>query len=246
MENFLNLPIVFIFGALIAISVIVMSIFFIVKSFKRAKEIGMASEKLKKAITTSAIFSIVPSIPIVIGVGVMMSYLGLAIPWIRLTVIGALQYEIIAMEQVGLTTASVITPSLVGTALLIMTISIISGPLANALFYKKYQLKLAKLQQKNQKLLDTITGALLGGILAGLISYMVAGGIFGASGEYAEGSNIEVKGVVTLLTLLTSSAIMALCGVALKATKWKWIESYALPFTILGSLGMAFLFIKMF
>ena len=246
MESFLNLPIIFIFGALIATAVLAMSVFFIVKSFKRAKEIGMDKAKLTKAVKTSAIFSIVPSIPIVIGVGVMMSYLGLAIPWIRLTVIGALQYEIIAMDQVGLTRAAVLTPSLVGTALLIMTISIISGPLLNAIFYKKYQLKLAELQQNNQRLLDAITGALLGGILAGLISYMVAGGIFNATGEFASGSSIEVKGIITLLTLCSSAAIMALCGVAIKVTKWNWIESYALPATILGSLGMAFMFIKLF
>jgi hypothetical protein len=246
MNDFLNLPVLFIFGGLIAASIIAMSLFFIVKSFRRAKEIGMAKEKLVKAVKTGAIFSIVPSIPIVIGVGVMMSYLGLAIPWIRLTVIGALQYEIIAMDQAGVTAAPALTPTLVGTALLIMTVSIISGPLLNALFYKKYQLKLADLQQKNQRLLDTVTGALLGGILAGLISYMVAGGIFASSGEYAAGSRIEVKGIVTLLTLFSSAAIMALCGVILKVTKWKWIESYALPFTILGSLGLAFLFIRIF
>ncbi len=147
MEAFLSLPILFIFGALIAATVLAMSVFFIVKSFKRAKEIGMERAKLTNAVKTSAIFSIVPSVPIVIGIGVMMSYLGLAIPWIRLTVIGALQYEIIAMDQVGLTTAASLTPSLVGTALLIMTISIISGPLLNAIFYKKYQLKLADLQK---------------------------------------------------------------------------------------------------
>jgi hypothetical protein len=43
-------------------------------------------------------FSIVPSIPIVIGIGIMMQYLGIAIPWIRLTVIGALQYELLSMD----------------------------------------------------------------------------------------------------------------------------------------------------
>ncbi len=82
--------------------------------------------------------------------------------------------------------------------------------------------------------------------MAGLISYMVAGGIFNATGEFAEGSAIEVKGIITLLTLLSSAAIMALCGLVLKITKKSWIESYALPTTILGSLALAYLFITIF
>ena len=244
--DYLNLPIIFAFGALIAVLVITMSIVFILKANKRAKEIGMTKDKIANTIKTSVLFTIVPSIPIVIGIGIMMNYLGLAIPWIRLTVIGALQYEIIAMEQVGITQAAIITPQLVGTAFFIMTISILAGPIANALFYKKYQLKIADLQKNNGRLLNTITGALLGGILAGLISHMIASGIFSATGEYASGSSIEINGMVTLFTLLTSAALMAGCGVILQVTKWKWVESYALPVTILGSIGMAFLYIQIF
>ena len=101
----------------------------------------------------------------------MMSFLGLAIPWIRLTVIGALQYEIIAMDQVEITKMAVITEPMVATALIIMTISIVSGPLFNLFFYEKFKNKLVDLQNNNKRLLDTITGSLLGGILAGLASY---------------------------------------------------------------------------
>ena len=244
--DYLNLPIIFVFGALVALLVIAMSVIFIIKATKRAKEIGMSKEQILNTIKTSAIFTIVPSVPIVIGIGIMMSYLGLAIPWIRLTVIGALQYEIIAMDQAGVTQAAILTPELVGTAFLIMTISILAGPILNGLFYKKYQLKIAELQKKNELLLNTITGALLGGILAGLISHMIASGVFGASAEYASGSAIQINGLVTLFTLLTSAAIMIICGVILKVTKWKWIESYALPFTILGSIAMAFVYLRVF
>lgn len=231
---------IFIIGAVIAAAIIAMSVFFLVKSIRRAKQIGMDSTKIKTAIKTSALFSIVPSIPIVIGIGIMMTYLGLAIPWIRLTVIGALQYELIAMDQVGLTTAAAITDQMVATALVIMTISIISGPIFNIFVYKKFQGKLMDLQKNNAKLLDTITGSLLGGILAGLASYIIVAAIFQEKAGSSESIAGTANGYVTLITLAVSAVIMALCGVCMKVFKWKWLEHYALPITILGSMACAY------
>lgn len=208
----------------------------------------MDKSKIRGAIRSSVIFSVVPSIPIVIGVGIMMPWLGLAIPWIRLSVIGALQYEIIAMNQAtaasGITSYIGMTPAVIATAFVIMTISILAGPLFNAIAYKKYQNKLSDLREKNQPLLNTITGSLLGGILAGLASYIIAGGIFDIRSTGSD--SIPVSGTVTLLTLGVSAAIMLVCGILIKVLKWKWLENYALPITILGALGCAFAFIPLF
>ena len=97
--------VIFLVGGIIVGVILAMSTMFLIKGIKRAKAIGMDRSKIITAIKSSAIFSIVPSIPIVIGVGIMMPWLGL--PYlIRLSVIGALQYEIIAMNQVTQTMAS--------------------------------------------------------------------------------------------------------------------------------------------
>lgn len=234
--------VIFLCGGIIIAIVLAMSSFFLVKSLKRAKEIGISKKKVNTAIRSSAVFSIVPSIPIVIGIGIMMPYLGLAIPWIRLSVIGSLQYEIIAMQQ-ATGTSAVMTTSIIATAVIIMTVSILAGPIFNIFVYKKYQDKLSDLREKNLPLLNTITGSLLGGILAGLASYIIAGGIFPE--VIAEGGN-SVNGIVTLLTLASSAIIMIICGLLKKFFKWKWIENYALPITILGALGCAFGFIQIF
>lgn len=240
--------VIFLLGAIIVAVVLAMSVVFLIKAIKRAREIGMDKFKIRGAIRSSVIFSVVPSIPIVIGVGIMMPWLGLAIPWIRLSVIGALQYEIIAMNQAtaasGITSYIGMTPAVIATAFAIMTISILVGPLFNAIAYKKYQNKLSDLREKNQPLLNTITGSLLGGILAGLASYIIAGGIFDIRSTGSD--SIPVSGTVTLLTLGVSAAIMLVCGILIKVLKWKWLENYALPITILGALGCAFAFIPLF
>lgn len=226
---------VFVMGGLIVAVIIFMALFFLLRAIKRAKEIGMDMSKVKTAIKTSAVFSIVPSIPIVIGVGIMMSYLGLAIPWIRLTVIGALQYELIAMDQAGLTTAPFITDQMVATALTVMTISIMSGPIFNIFAYKKYSGKLADLEVKNKRLLDNITGSLLGGIIAGLASYIIVSAFF--IGSKSEGG---ANGYITLITLFISMCTMALFGLIIKKFKVKWLENYALPITIIVAMASAY------
>ena len=234
-----NFPLIFVLGAVIALVIIIMSVVFLVKAIKRGKQIGMTNDQFKKAITTSAVFSIIPSIPIVIGVGIMMQFLGLAIPWIRLTVIGALQYEISAVFAVsdGVTE---LTAAMLVSATVVMTISILSGPLFNAIFYKKYQGKLQELQAKNKEKMDFITGSLMAGMMSGIISAILVGGFFTLHDATPDQSGIVTNGSVTLITLAVSMGIIALCGVIMKVFKQKWLENYALPLSILGALLVAF------
>lgn len=238
-------PIIYVIGAIIAVTIIGMSLILMLKAFRRAKKIGMDKKILKETIKNSAIFSIVPSIPIVIGVGIMMQYIGLAIPWIRLTVVGALQYEITALYTAGATQAGADAATL-ASAVVVMTISVLGGCVFNAVFYKKYQSKLMDLQQKDARKMDAITGALLGGMLAGIISSIVVGGIFGIGNPVTDSSGITTYGEITLITVAASIAIMGLCGVVLLVFKQKWIESYALPLSMLGALAIAFAFVPVF
>ncbi|MDR2266575.1 MAG: DUF5058 family protein [Christensenellaceae bacterium] len=230
---------VYILGAVIVVTIIAMASFYLVKALKRAKEIGMSSTTIKNAIKSSAVFSIVPSIPIVIGVGIMMSYLGLAIPWIRLTVIGALQYEILAMDQVEITKV-VPTAQLIATATVIMTFSILAGPIFNIVAFKKLQHKLVDLEKNNKRLLDTITGALLGGIVAGLASHIIIGAFFTGNTTPSDGITVTANGYITLITLAISMVTMAVCGILIQKLKWRKLENYALPLTILVAMASAY------
>ena len=237
--------IIFAIGGIIAAVIILMSLVFLFKAVRRAKAIGMDKKIVTETIKNSAVFSIVPSIPIVIGVGIMMQYLGLAIPWIRLTVIGALQYEMLAMSQAGVAPGTGDAVA-IATAAVIMTLAILTGPLFNAIFYKKYQNKLYDLQQKNQKLMDTVTGAMLGGMLSGIMSAIIVGACFTIGSPVTDGSGITTYGEVTLITLASSIVITAICGAIMIFGKQKWMESYALPISILGSLAIALAVVPVF
>lgn len=139
------------------------SIYYLVKSLRRAKKLNMDMGKIKKVITTSASFSVLPAIGIGLGVVTLIGILGIAIPAIRLSVVGSLQYETQIADGVAtaITTKDGVTGSLAAlinqgvtpqdyvTIALVMTLAIIAGNVLIVLFYKKLQPQLTKLGKLN-------------------------------------------------------------------------------------------------
>ena len=126
------------YGAVVAF-VVAMSLYYIVRSVRRAKELKMDMGKIKKVISTSVTFSILPAIGIGIGVVTLIGAIGIALPAIRLSVIGSLQYE--SMMADGAASAIIngtlsdfinsdITYQDFVTIATVMTIPIVTGPLA--------------------------------------------------------------------------------------------------------------------
>ena len=79
--------------AIVIAFVIAMSIRFIVMAWKRAKKIGMDPKMLRRVAVSSAIFTIAPAVSILLGVIALSRALGFPLPWLRLSVIGALTYD---------------------------------------------------------------------------------------------------------------------------------------------------------
>ena len=130
----------YLLGAIVVLFVLGSSIFFILKAFKDAKELNMDKNMLKKVIINSAIFTILPSISILIGVIALAGYIGIPLPWIRLSVIGALQYEGTAVKSV-LNGAPLADASTFITVAMVMTIGIISGPIFCLVGFEIYDKK---------------------------------------------------------------------------------------------------------
>ena len=69
--------------------VLVFSVLTLIHSWKHGQEIGLSKEKLKGAIISSAIYSILPSISIIIGLFSLTAVLGVSWSWFRLSVVGS-------------------------------------------------------------------------------------------------------------------------------------------------------------
>ena len=74
----------YLLGIIVVLFVLGISVFFIIKAFKDAKELNMDTKMLKKVIFNSAIFTILPSIAILIGIVALSGQIGIPLPWIRL------------------------------------------------------------------------------------------------------------------------------------------------------------------
>ena len=133
MEFGINSPVLFVLAGIIVAVVLAQSVFFLVKAWKRAKQLGMDSAKLKRIARTAAIFTIAPAIAIVISVITLSKDLGLPLPWLRLSVVGNLSYETVAATNaesaMGLTFGKVagLSATQYVTIAGVMTISILVG-----------------------------------------------------------------------------------------------------------------------
>ena len=89
-------PIIFVLAGIVIAAVLAQAIFFLIRAIKRAKAKGMNMSVVKKTIVTSVLFTIAPAVSILIAIISLVPKLGVALPWLRLSVIGSLSYESIA------------------------------------------------------------------------------------------------------------------------------------------------------
>lgn len=128
----------------IILFVAIICVVFLVRSYRAGKAIGMDPKVLKRAITSSATFSVLPAVGILLGVIALSGSLGTPWPWLRLSVIGALHYETqvaeAAAEQVGIGSLSIqnMTPKAFATIALLMSICIMWGMILSFFFNKRY------------------------------------------------------------------------------------------------------------
>lgn len=245
-----NHPILFFLVAIVIAIVLAQSIYFLVKSVRRAKNIGMDMTKIKKTIITAAIFTIAPAVSIVISVITLSHSLGIALPWLRLSVVGSLSYEAIAAqnaaEGMGYTLpelAGNMTASSYITITIVMTLSILVGIWLVPVLGKKIQNGLVTFENKDKRWSDILQNALFIGMISAFVGFvfcdvsrlwMSKNGVFtNSDGETFS----STSGLVPVVVMVVSALIMVTCGVLMKKLKWKWLNDYALPLSMV--LGMA-------
>lgn len=152
MEFNVNSPILFVLVAILILVVLAQSVYFLVRALKRAKEIGLESQTLKKTIISAAVFTIAPAIAILVGVISLSKSLGIALLWLRLSIICSLTYETVAagtaLEELGLgLETQIASASDFVTVAWVMTAGIIIGLILVPLITKKYRVACRKLRR---------------------------------------------------------------------------------------------------
>ena len=236
----LNSPTMYLICGAIIFFVAVVCIFFMVRAYKAGLAIGMDKTKMKRTITASATFAVLPSVGILLGVIALSGSLGTPLPWLRLSVIGALHYEtqvaVGAAEAIGLSglNASEMTAQAFTTIALVMSFCIMWGMVFSIFFNKRYLKRL-----KTPKNADTgapgfgdsaMTAMFIGLVSAYIGSYI--GGLVSGNGLFSFTGN-----VMPLIVAVVSGAVMACFIYLAEKKKQAWVDSFSVAGSML--IGMA-------
>ena len=244
-----NHPILFVLVAIVLAIVISQSVYFLVKAIRRSKAIKMDAKVVKKTIITAAIFTIAPAVAIVITVISLSQSLGIALPWLRLSVVGSLSYEATAAagaaSGMGKTLAELVgnmTASQYVTIAIVMTVSIMVGIWLVPVIGKKMQKGLLTFNQKDAKWSSVLQSSLFIGMISAFVGFVfcdvsrlwtsVDGVFTNSNGDRFT----STSGLVPVFVMIISALLMIVCGLLMKKLKWKWLNDYALPICMM--LGM--------
>ena len=200
---------------------------------KRAKEIGLKEGIVKNTIVSAILFTIAPAVAILVGIIVLSQKLGIALPWLRLSVIGSLTYETVAAETTleSLGVSTITNASQYITVAWVMTFGIIVGVVLVPLITKKIQNGMMKIELKDKKWSEILQNAMFLGMISAFLGYVFCDvtGVFHG----------ELYGLIPVCVMIVSAIVMAICGILSKKLKQRWITDYALPISLVCGMASA-------
>lgn len=179
--------------------VLVQSALFFRMAQKRALELGITSSDIKKVVKSSAIFSVIPSLPIIISYMILLPALGKFFPWLRLSVIGSASYETMAANMAvtsygfaGLGVSN-FTPEVYGAIAWVVTLGMLLSSLS-VLVLKKYDNKMKAISSDKNSF-----GAMVGSIM-----------FMGMMATFSAPYLVDVSNPVSITTIVVSAGSMIL------------------------------------
>lgn len=244
-EQLSSLPLYVICGSVI-LFVAAFCVFFMVRAYRAGIALGMDKTKLKRTITSSATFTLLPSISILLGVIALSGSLGIPLPWLRLSVIGALHYETsvadIASRSVGLSglNAAEMTVEAFTTIALLMTVGIMWGIVCMIFLGKSYCKKLQKtsIKQGGGKSFgdEAMTAMFIGLITAYIGSYI------GQFVQLQNGGLVVTGEYLQLVTLVFAGLAMSVFSYFAEKKHVTWLENFSIAGSMLVGMAAAVIF----
>ncbi|MCL2821216.1 MAG: DUF5058 family protein [Oscillospiraceae bacterium] len=227
-----NSPLIYVVAAVIVVFVFSQSVFFLIKAWKQAQNMGMEKSMLRRIATSSAVFTIAPAIAILLGVLTLSNALGLPTPWMRLNTLGSVTYELPAAEMAATATGNSlserITDARVYTTILwVMTLGIIPSLFLAPFLMRKIHSGVVSVGAKDKKWGEIFMTALFLGMISAFL-----GMIFSRIGE-------GLTGWIPVFVMLCSAIIMTALGILYKKGKIAWLENYALPLSMISAMALS-------
>lgn len=236
MKQIISSPLLFVLIAIGLIYIVGFSLVYLKKAYTRCLEMGISKEDLTKVIKSSLVFSIVPSLSIVVGLFALISVLGVLWSWWRLSVIGSLSYETLMASSVASTlnfssSAEILenaSASQFGIIMILMSIGMLSGFLVLIPFGKKLSMSVNKTENAS-----TWKYVLSGTFMLCLFAVYVPVLLFGDTIQAA--------------VMLTGLAVALLIGfLASKSPKLRWLGDFVIAFSMIAGMASSIFWISLF
>ena len=225
-----NSRLLFIIAAVIFIFIITQSLVFMRTAWKEGLRRGIDRSRMLKAVKSSAVLAVMPSIPIVISLIAMAPVLGIPFPWIRLSVLGSASYELMAagmgadvMGVSGLGGEGY-TAEVFSSSAWIMTLGTVSAPLVIIFFLKRISKGYKKVKEKDSGWMEALIMAAYMGLIAVFIGPPIT------------------EGGVGFLTLISGAGIMLVCTLIQKRFNIGWLKEFSLSLSMVGAMALAVVF----
>ena len=208
---------------------------FLVKSWRSGVKLGMDKKLLLRTITASATFTLLPSISILLGVIALSGSLGVPFSWLRLSVIGSLQYELnvaeIAAQSYGLTGLRLeeLSPEAFITIALVMTVGILGGIICCIFFLKGYMRKLKTKPRKESTGKPGFGAHATTALFVGLCATFV--GSYVGRAAHADWMPLAVA--------LIAGLVMGIFEFFIRKRGKVWLENFSLAASMLAAMAAA-------
>jgi hypothetical protein len=236
MQDIMNSPLLLalVIGGLLYITGF--SVVYLIKARKRCLEMGITNGEINQVIKSSVIFSIVPSLSIVIGLIALTAVLGTVWSWWRLSVIGSLSYETMISSSIasslGFASSSEMmanaTGEQFGVVMILMSVGMLSGFLVLIPFGKKLSTSVDKSQSNGNTWKYVLSGCFMLVLLAVYVPVLLIGD------------------TIQALVMITGLVVAILLGILAKKPGLAWLNDFIMAFSMIAGMVSALLWTSIF
>ena len=223
-------------GGLLYISAF--SLVYLKKAYDHCLELGITRKELSNVIKSSLIFSVVPSLSIVVGLFVLIAVLGSVWAWWRLSVIGSLSYETMISSSIaqvlGYASSAEMLESATGrqfgVVMILMSVGMLSGFLILLPLGKKLCKSVDRSAAENGG--STWKNVLSGVFMLVMFSVYIPILLFT--------DNVQAAVMITGLVIAIGVGVLA------KRPGLAWRNNFVMAFSMLGGLISSLAWVRIF
>lgn len=214
------------------------SLLYLKKAYDHCLELGITRKELSNVIKSSLIFSIVPSLSIVVGLFVLIAVLGSVWAWWRLSVIGSLSYETMISSSIAQVLGYASSAEMLETAtgrqfgvvMILMSVGMLSGFLILLPFGKKLckSVDRSAAEQGGSTWKNVLSGVFM------LVMFSVYIPILLFT------DNVQAAVMITGLVIAVGVGVLA------KKPGLAWLNNFVMAFSMLGGLVSSLLWVNIF